>query len=92
MSSGQARKTKVQSAARALIAAMAAIVFSPAVAAQTPQQVLDALDADHSGAISKDEAVDDMKQNFSFIDANGDGGIDIDELTRILKMVESQRR
>ena len=53
--------------------------------------ILSSLDANKDGRISENEAVDDMKANFSQIDRNGDGGIDIDELTRILEMVASQR-
>ena len=52
--------------------------------------ILSSLDADKDGKISADEAVDDMKQNFSMIDSNGDGGIDLAELTAILKMVAAQ--
>ncbi len=52
--------------------------------------ILSSLDADKDGKISLGEAVEDMKANFAMIDSNGDGGIDIDELTRILKMVAPQ--
>ena len=52
--------------------------------------ILNMLDADKDGKISKSEAVDDMKANFAMIDSNGDGGIDLDELTRILEMVAGQ--
>ncbi len=69
---------------------MAAFMFSPAAGAQSPQQILDALDGDNSGAISRDEAVDDMKANFPMIDANGDGGIDLGELDRLLELVASR--
>ncbi len=82
--------SKILPMAGLVISAMAAFMFSPAAAAQSPQQILDALDADSSGAISQDEAVDDMKANFSFIDTNGDGGIDLVELDRVLKLVASQ--
>ncbi len=37
-----------------------------------------------------EKAVDDMKQDFSLIDRNGDGGIDLAELTEILKMVAAE--
>ena len=53
--------------------------------------ILRSMDANKDGKISKDEAAADMKANFAMVDSNGDGGIDIDELTRILKMVASQR-
>ncbi len=52
--------------------------------------ILRMLDADKDGKISQSEAPAQLKQNFSFIDANGDGGIDIDELTRVLRMQSSQ--
>ncbi len=52
--------------------------------------ILRMLDADKDGKISESEAPAQLKQNFSLIDANGDGGIDIDELTRVLKMRSSQ--
>ena len=47
--------------------------------------ILRSLDVDTDGKISKSEAVGGMKANFSFIDRNGDGGIDLEELTAILK-------
>ncbi len=52
--------------------------------------ILSSLDANKDGRISENEAVDDMKANFSQIDRNGDGGIDLDELTQILKMMSSR--
>ncbi len=52
--------------------------------------ILNSLDADKDGKISRSEAVGDIKANFSFIDGNGDGGIDLDELTRVLRMTSSQ--
>ena len=54
--------------------------------------ILEALDTDKDGKISADEAVDDMKQGFSMIDSNGDGGIDLEELTEILRRVATQGR
>jgi len=82
--------SKRNTTAKALIVAFAAFMLVPAAVAQSPQEIIDMLDADNSGAISKDEAVDDMKTNFSFIDTNGDGDIDLEELDTILKMVASQ--
>ena len=70
------KSTRIFSMPGLLITVLAAFMISLAATAQSPQQILNALDADSSGAISKDEAVDDMKANFSFIDSNGDGGID----------------
>ncbi len=90
MRSDRKANTRVVLPGGVLIAAVAALVISSIAAAQSSDQILNALDADGSGAISKDEALDDMKANFSFIDANGDGGIDLDELTQILKMMSSR--
>jgi len=72
------------------MAAVTAMVLSTAISAQSPQQIIDALDADRSGTISSTEAVDNLKANFSFIDSNGDGGIDLAELTSILTMAASR--
>ncbi len=53
-------------------------------ASQAPT-ILRALDADRDGKISQSEAVNEIKANFSIIDRNRDGGIDLEELTAILK-------
>ena len=74
-----------------LIAEVVALAFTSSLYAQTPQQLLRALDDDNDGAISKSEARDEMKQNFSFIDANRDGAINLDELERALDSVRSQQ-
>ena len=55
-----------------------------------PSTVLDSLDEDSNGKISASEAPDEMKQGFAFIDSNGDGGIDLEELTTILEFLASQ--
>jgi arylsulfatase A-like enzyme/uncharacterized protein (DUF1330 family) len=47
-------------------------------------------DSDKDGKISRSEAVDGMKANFSLLDSNGDGGIDLDELKAILEQVATQ--
>ena len=82
-----------------MIVMMAALVVSPALFAQSPEQspdpsqapfILSSLDTDNDGKISKSEAADDMKQNFEFIDSNRDGGIDLEELKEILKMAAAQ--
>jgi uncharacterized protein (DUF1330 family) len=80
---------------------MAALVFSLALAAQaadqaTPSasrvtQIMGTLDRNNDGKISNSEAPPELQQNFAFIDANGDGGIDLEELTRMLNMGASQR-
>ena len=40
--------------------------------------------------INQSEAVDGMKANFSLIDSNGDGGIDLAELEAALKSVAAR--
>ena len=52
--------------------------------------ILDTLDKDGDGKIAQSEALDDLERNFAFIDSNGDGGIDLGELTEALKMVTGQ--
>ena len=52
--------------------------------------ILRRLDADKDGKISKSEAIGGIKENFSLIDANGDGGIDLEELTGILNNATTQ--
>jgi hypothetical protein len=42
------------------------------------------MDANKDGKIGKDKAAADMKANCAMVDGNGDGGIDIDELTAAL--------
>ena len=86
---------------RLSMVAMAALVFSLALAAQaadqaTPSasrvtQIMGTLDRNNDGKISNSEAPPELQQNFAFIDANGDGGIDLEELTRMLNMGASQR-
>lgn len=74
-----------------LISEVVALAFTSSLYAQTPQQLLRAHDDDNDGVISQSEAKDEMKQNFSFIDANRDGAIDLDELQRALDSVRSQQ-
>ena len=70
---------------------MAAMLASAAVAQQqapSPEQapmVLSTLDADGDVKISESEATGGLKQNFVSIDRNGDGGIDLEELTTMLE-------
>ena len=52
--------------------------------------ILRSRDLDKDGKISRSEAVDSMKANFSFIDSNDDGGIDLAELKALLKRVAAQ--
>lgn len=63
---------------------------NPAPSADRAPIILRSLDADGDGKISESEAVGGIKQNFSMIDSNGDGGIDLAELTAILKTVAAQ--
>ena len=87
----RSRATNPCSMAGILIAEIVVLAVSPASHAQTPQQILQALDDDSDGAISKTEARDEMKRDFSFIDANSDGRINLDELKRVLNLVGSQQ-
>lgn len=76
---------------------MAAMLASAAVAQQqapSPEQapmVLSTLDADGDVKISESEATGGLKQNFVSIDRNGDGGIDLEELTTMLEALASRR-
>jgi hypothetical protein len=53
--------------------------------------ILGALDQNKDGKINQSEARDGMKANFSLIDSNGDGGIDLAELTVVLERAAAQR-
>ena len=48
--------------------------------------ILSSLDQNGDGKIGESEAVGQLKQNFAFVDSNGDGGLDLAELTTILEM------
>ncbi len=52
--------------------------------------ILSTLDTDSDKKISESEAQGGLKQNFAFIDGNGDGGIDLGELEAILESVAAQ--
>jgi len=54
--------------------------------------ILRSLDHDKDGKISQSEAVDSMKANFTAIDSNGDGGIDLAELEAALKSEAARGR
>lgn len=76
---------------RVLVAEIVVLALSPASSAQEPRQIRPALDDDSGGAISKGEASDEMSLNFSLIDANRDGALNLDELERALKLVRSRQ-
>ena len=50
-----------------------------AAAAPTAEQIMSFLDANRDGKITLDEAPEDIKTGFAFVDQNGDGGIDVKE-------------
>ncbi len=55
---------------------------SPATATAadpTAEQLMSFMDTNRDGRITMDEAPDDLKTGFAFIDQNGDGGIDVKE-------------
>ena len=57
-----------------------------------PEQIFEALDADKDGKLIKDEMPDRFRERFQFMDLNRDGGVDQEELTKLLKMFGGQRR
>jgi len=56
----------------------------------TPQAVMDMLDANKDGKITQEEAPDQLKQFFTMVDANGDGGIDVTEAQTIADFMNAQ--
>ncbi len=86
----ETKTTRTRTVTKVLIGALVIAVWSSTTYAQSAQQVLQMLDADRNGVISQNEAQDQMKQNFTFIDTNGDGGIDSEELDRVLNMGAAQ--
>ncbi|WP_416797721.1 EF-hand domain-containing protein [Ciceribacter azotifigens] len=66
----------------ALIAAVAAATTLPAFSAEarTAPPILQRLDANNDGAVSRDEIVTGRAKLFARIDVNGDGVIDEDEM------------
>jgi hypothetical protein len=49
------------------------------------------LDQDGDKKVSRDEAKGSLKTNFAFVDSDGDGGIDLEEFTRVLQLASGQR-
>ena len=58
--------------------------------AMTAEQVVQAMDANGDGKITKDEASEDLNLFFDEIDANGDGGIDVQEAQVMVKDMQGQ--
>lgn len=56
----------------------------------TGAMVMQMLDTDADGQITKDEAPEQLKQNFMMVDANGDGVIDASEAEVIAMFLNSQ--
>ena len=46
---------------------------------QTAEQLMSYMDTDRDGKITMDEAPEELKASFAFIDTNADGGIDVKE-------------
>ena len=61
-----------------------------ATGAMTAEQVVQAMDANGDGKITKDEASEDLNLFFDEIDANGDGGIDVQEAQVMVKEMQGQ--
>ncbi len=58
--------------------------------AVTAEQVIQSMDANGDGKITKDEASEDLNLFFDEIDANGDGGIDVQEAQVMVKEMQGQ--
>lgn len=52
--------------------------------------MVNALDADGNGTVSEEEAPEQMKQFFSMIDSNADGGIDAEEMQMVVEYMRQQ--
>lgn len=62
----------------------------PAVGGITAKQIIDSMDKNGDGKISKDEASEDAKLFFADIDANSDGAIDLKEAEVMAKFHNEQ--
>jgi hypothetical protein len=65
---------------------------APAGGNFTAEQIIGFLDKNKDGKISKDEASDEMKPNFQFIDTNGDGGIDLEEAKVMVNFINKESK
>ena len=65
---------------------------APAGGNFTAEQIIGFLDKNKDGKISKDEASDEMKPNFQFIDTNGDGGIDLEEAKVMVDFINKESK
>jgi Ca2+-binding EF-hand superfamily protein len=57
----------------------------------TAEQLMSVMDKNGDGKISKDEAAEELKPNFQYIDTNGDGAIDLKEAKVMADYANQQR-
>ncbi len=58
----------------------------------SPEQIIERMDADKNGTISKEEAKGPLAKNFDKIDANSDGQLDKKELRTVQKKRQKQAK
>ena len=58
----------------------------------TAKQMIAFMDKNSDGKISKDEASDDLKNSFQYVDTNGDGVIDVKEAQIMADYVNNQQK
>ena len=67
------------------------------IAAQMPEtgitaaQLIETMDLDGDGKVGKDEAPEQMQQNFALIDMNGDDSIDVEEMELVATFINGQQ-
>jgi len=54
-----------------------------------PEKILQALDVNKDSKLSKDEMPDMLAERFSLADLNRDGGVSLDELTKLVKLMQA---
>ncbi|MGI9474398.1 MAG: EF-hand domain-containing protein [Rubripirellula sp.] len=57
----------------------------------TAKQLVQSMDKDRDGSISKAEAPDELKKSFQYIDVNGDGEIDVEEAQAMANYVNQSQ-